>query len=169
MDIFHQANEKKPKNDKIKRQEFYNDALNKDVDLHKQAANYYKEWKYYQKKGESFDRHSFFTLFNYPWSLNAYKKSELFNVMASEGRNEMINAALLENIGNLGGLASLNNIFAAAHFSIKIRRDNLLEDSLNSLVNRDSQTLEKLLRKPMRVVFENEPAIDEGGVKKEYF
>lgn len=58
--------------------------------------------------------------------------------MALEGRNEMINAALLENIGNLGGMASLNNIFMAAHFSIKIRRENLLEDSLNSLVNRDS-------------------------------
>jgi E3 ubiquitin-protein ligase HERC4 len=25
------------------------------------------------------------------------------------------------------------------------------------------------IKKPMRVVFENEPAIDEGGVKKEYF
>jgi hypothetical protein len=50
----------------------------------------------------------------------------------------MINEALLENIGNLGGMSSLNNIFMAAHFTIKIRRESLLEDSLNNLVNRDS-------------------------------
>jgi len=89
--------------------------------------------------------------------------------MASQGRYNMINEALLENIGLGGGINSLNNIFMQAHFQIKIRRDNLLEDSLNNLVNRDSQTLSKLLRKPMRVYFEGEPAIDEGGVKKEYF
>lgn len=169
MDIFHQANKLKPRADKVKQEEFYNDALNRDVDLNKQATNYYKEWTAAQKKGQVFDRHSFFTLFNYPWSLNAYKKSELFNVMASQGRYNMINEALLENIGLGGGINSLNNIFMQAHFQIKIRRDNLLEDSLNNLVNRDSQTLSKLLRKPMRVYFEGEPAIDEGGVKKEYF
>ena len=126
MDIFHQANKLKPRADKVKQEEFYNDALNRDVDLNKQATNYYKEWTSAQKKGQAFDRHSFFTLFNYPWSLNAYKKSELFNVMASQGRYNMINEALLENIGLGGGINSLNNIFMQAHFQIKIRRDNLL-------------------------------------------
>ena len=58
-------------------------------------------------------------------------------------------------------------MFNAAHFQIKIRRDNILEDSLNNLVNR--QISNEQIRKPLRVYFENEPAIDEGGVKKEYF
>ena len=44
MDIFHQANKRKRRQDKIKESEFYNDALNKEVDLKKQAAQYYKEW-----------------------------------------------------------------------------------------------------------------------------
>jgi hypothetical protein len=37
MDFFYLANKKKAKKDKIKDQEFYNDALNRDVDLKKQA------------------------------------------------------------------------------------------------------------------------------------
>ena len=89
--------------------------------------------------------------------------------MAGHDRYDLIGQALLQNLGNLGSADGLNSIFAAAHFTIKIRRDNLLEDSLNNLVNRDSDTLQKVITKPLRVVFENEPAIDEGGVKKEYF
>ena len=37
MDFFFLANQKKQRKDKIKDTEFYNDALNKDVDLKKQA------------------------------------------------------------------------------------------------------------------------------------
>ena len=38
---------------------------------------------------------------------------------------------------------------------------------MNNLVNR--QISNEQIRKPLRVYFEGEPAIDEGGVKKEYF
>jgi len=37
MDYFFLANQKKMRKDKIKDSEFYNDALNRDVDLKKQA------------------------------------------------------------------------------------------------------------------------------------
>jgi hypothetical protein len=37
MDYFFLANQNRPRKDKIKDSEFYNDALNKDVDLKKQA------------------------------------------------------------------------------------------------------------------------------------
>ena len=61
----------------------------------------------------------------------------------------------------------INNILGAAHFTIKIRRDHILEDSLNCLVREGISNDVKA--KPLRVIFENEPAIDEGGVKKEFF
>ena len=35
MDVFHQANKKRSRAEKINDSEFYNDALNKDVDLKK--------------------------------------------------------------------------------------------------------------------------------------
>jgi hypothetical protein len=50
---------------------------------------------------------------------------------------------------------------------VKVRRDFILEDSLNALVKENNSLNE--LRKPMRVQFVGEPAIDEGGVIKEFF
>jgi hypothetical protein len=44
LDIFYEANLRRYKKEKVKDSEFYNDALNKDVDLKKQAQIYYKEW-----------------------------------------------------------------------------------------------------------------------------
>jgi hypothetical protein len=61
---------------------------------------------------------------------------------------------------------TINSIIGHSHFVVKIRRDNILEDSLNALVR---NTGANDMRKPMRVEFVNEPAIDEGGVIKEYF
>ena len=37
LDIFYQANQRRSQKEKINDSEFYNDALNKDVDLKKQA------------------------------------------------------------------------------------------------------------------------------------
>lgn len=41
MDYFFLANQKRSRKEKIKDSEFYNDALNRDVDLRKQAQIYY--------------------------------------------------------------------------------------------------------------------------------
>lgn len=60
----------------------------------------------------------------------------------------------------------LDNIMGNAHFTVKIHREKLLEDSLNALVRDNAY---QNLKKPLRVIFEGEPAIDEGGVKKEFF
>lgn len=167
MDYFFLANQKRSRKDKIKDSEFYNDALNRDVDLRKQAQIYYQEWCQAKKDGKEFDRHGFFTLYNYPWTLNAYKKAELFRAIASADRYDNIGHALLNNLfgGNPNG--GIDSILQQVHFCIKIRRSQLLHDSLDSLTTREVTAGQ--IRKPLRVVFEGEPAIDEGGVKKEYF
>ena len=66
---------------------------------------------------------------------------------------------------NQSHASTINSIIGHSHFVVKIRRDHILEDSLNSLVRNTSPTE---MRRPMRVEFVNEPAIDEGGVKKEW-
>ena len=48
---------------------------------------------------------------------------------------------------------------------LRVRRSHLVEDSLDALAQ---QTTASLL-KPLRVVFEGEPGVDEGGVRKEFF
>jgi hypothetical protein len=46
MDLFYQSNKLKPKKERVPDSEFYNDSLNNDVDLRKQAEIFYKEWNF---------------------------------------------------------------------------------------------------------------------------
>lgn len=48
---------------------------------------------------------------------------------------------------------------------LKVRRDNLIMDTLTRLVSGQVTNY----KKPLKVVFEGEPGIDEGGVRKEFF
>lgn len=45
-----------------------------------------------------------------------------------------------------------------------MNRETILEDTLNSLIREGIN-----LRKPLRIKFIGEPAVDEGGVQKEFF
>jgi hypothetical protein len=47
---------------------------------------------------------------------------------------------------------------------LKVSRDNLIPDTLGKLVSGQVN-----LKKPLKVVFNGEPGIDEGGVRKEFF
>jgi len=169
LDLYYQGNADgdRPAGQIIPYKEFYNDALNKEVDLRKQAEIFIREWRVAQRSGLTFDKHKYFTLFNYPWSLNAYKKSELFREIYAQDRHQFIGQALIQNVGmmfNGNNNRLIDNVIGEAHFTVKISRDNILEDCLNYLVGGNAN-----LKKPLRVIFNNEPAIDEGGVKKELF
>lgn len=59
-----------------------------------------------------------------------------------------------------GGITAENLLF----FQLEVRRENLLEDSIVKLAH-----TKKNLKKPLRISFVNEPGVDEGGVKAEYF
>lgn len=138
MDIFYNANLAKPAAQRVAPAEFYNDALNNEVDLRKQAEIFYREWSAAKRHNKTFDRHSFFTLYNYPWTLNAYRKAELFRIIASQTRHEMIGQAILQNMNSFFSAgntnSTINTILNSAHFTLKVRRANILEDSLNGIV-----------------------------------
>ena len=51
-----------------------------------------------------------------------------------------------------------------AYLYIEINRDTIIEDTLNSLIRSDIN-----FRKPLRVKFNGELGVDEGGVQKEFF
>lgn len=51
------------------------------------------------------------------------------------------------------------------YFLLSVRRAHLVQDALNSLAMADDLTL----KKPLKVSFDNEEGIDEGGVRKEFF
>ena len=54
---------------------------------------------------------------------------------------------------------------ASPYLILRVRRSCLVDDTLNAL----AQQSRKSLLRPLRVVFEGEPAVDEGGVRKELF
>ena len=57
----------------------------------------------------------------------------------------------------------------AQKFLLEISRDNILEDSLQKIVHLQPINGHDPLKMPISIRFENEPGIDEGGVRKEYF
>ena len=91
----------KPKKERVPDSEFYNDSLNNDVDLKKQAQIFYNEWNAKKQQNREYDRYSGFNLYNYPWTLNAYRKAELFRIIASQHRHDMIGQAIFQNFGAL--------------------------------------------------------------------
>lgn len=91
MDIFYQANKGKQEADRIAESDFYNDALNNEVDLRKQAEIFYREWSKAKAEHRVFDRFEVFTLYNYPWTLNAHRKAELFRIIGDHTRSANIN------------------------------------------------------------------------------
>ena len=58
----------------------------------------------------------------------------------------------------------LNHGVASLYLLLEVRREHILEDTLNKIVNAGLT-----FKKPLRVVFVGEPGIDEGGVRKEFF
>lgn len=91
----------------------------------------------------------------FPWALDASSKSRM---MKFESTIQM-KREIQNSIHNIFDILN-NNIYLI----VLIRRESLVEDALNSLVNAG-----KDLKKPLKVKFKDEPGIDEGGVQKEFF
>ncbi len=51
-------------------------------------------------------------------------------------------------------------------FNIEVRREMIVEDTLNAFIKGD---VNNNFKKPLKVKFNGEPGIDEGGVQKEFF
>jgi hypothetical protein len=59
-----------------------------------------------------------------------------------------------------GGMADM------PYFNLTIRRDQILNDALAGIVNLDNK---RILKRPLKVKFQNEEGLDAGGVRKEFF
>lgn len=77
LDVFNQANNQLPIKERIDYKEFYNDAINKEINL----ADHYSQWivdrHKARQRNEQFDRLKNFTLCSFPWLLDSANKAEL--------------------------------------------------------------------------------------------
>uniref|UniRef100_A0A8C4RM49 HECT and RLD domain containing E3 ubiquitin protein ligase 3 n=1 Tax=Erpetoichthys calabaricus TaxID=27687 RepID=A0A8C4RM49_ERPCA len=103
------------------------------------------------------------TLCSYPFIFNAKAKTKILQTDAELQMQIAINRATLHNVFMLLTLEPLlaRNPFLVLH----VRRSNLVSDALREL----SIYSDVDLKKPLKVIFDGEEAVDAGGVTKEFF
>lgn len=156
-----------PKN-RVDFKEFNNDVINKEKE--KEVQEHFIKW-FKEKNGIIDDEDNFIAAFlgqqkkekkseimlvDYPWIFDANAKSRLMQIESRISQRD----EQMDMINEMGGHVSR----ASLYLLVRVERENLIESALNNLINSGSS-----LRKPLKVVFEGEPGVDEGGVQKEFF
>jgi ubiquitin-protein ligase E3 A len=148
-------------------EDFYNDAVNSEVDI---IQDYTHSISYQKKRHEATrtlsDRSEWMdqrmlselSLCDFAFVLDAASKSRVLQIDSDlEQRSRMhdaIHSSLLSGEGS-----------GIPYLVLKVRRDNLIPDAMQQLVRVSPDNL----KKPLKVKFIGEEGIDEGGVKKEFF
>lgn len=132
--------------------EFYNDGLSNNLHLKRECFTYYQILKkpYKSKKP--------FCLISYMWLFDAAAKHEIIHVFNSQKQRSEIHNSLQGE--GLFPMINAQSIFLI----LKVNRNNLIKETLDAV---SSPSIN--LQKPLKVKFENEQGVDEGGVRKEFF
>lgn len=138
----------------VENNEFYNDYINRNVEV-----NFQLECKNYLKYLKNEDKSKFCWL-RYFWIFDARSKSEILCEFNNKNQRE----EFLNQMQNITNMLNFNANSLNPYLIMQIKRNNMIEDSLNLLVNPQIN-----FKKQLKVKFIGEQGIDEGGVKKEYF
>ncbi|XP_068089297.1 probable E3 ubiquitin-protein ligase HERC3 [Hyperolius riggenbachi] len=103
------------------------------------------------------------TLCSYPFVFDAQAKTKMLQTDAELQMQVAVNGANLQNVFTL---LSLEPVLAKNPFLVlHVRRSSLVADALRELsIHSDID-----LKKPLKVIFDGEEAVDDGGVSKEFF
>lgn len=152
---------------KISCKEFHLDLLNRE--WADNIPDFYIDWYKARRRMESDDmeldeedkvyeldiRKGKFYYLNFPWAFDAGSKSTFLKIESQISRKREVHSS----IRNIIDILQQN-----FYLTISIDRNNIIEDSLNSLLKST-----KDLKKPLKVKFKGEPGVDAGGVQKEFF
>lgn len=131
---------------------FYNDVVNNDGINIKED---FDRWRHPERFGFSFCK--------YPFLLDPATKARILNLSSQMEMAREFQDALLQNIfgGNFLGIG----VGISLPFNVlRVRRDHIVEDAI-AHIQRNPEDL----KKPLKVHFEGEEGVDEGGVQKEFF
>ena len=170
FNIFHSVNEKF---DLIDYKYFYNESLSKRLNLEREFQIFMNNERIMKERenlneenrnsGLNADDKIEFTLLSYTWLFDPSAKYEIINLF---NENKQIQQVSNNNFNEFNEifysriLLNPDDIF----FKLKIRRNNIIEDTLNEITNYSDR-----LQLPLKVEFVGEEAEDEGGVRKEFF
>ena len=161
IDYFYKANQKREDGEQISYKEFYNEALNRDINLEEQYIEWLEQKKQMNDPNESYVNIN--NIINYQWILDCQSKSDILLIDSREKQKDEIDKQLINTVlQNPFGAQNMDQYFA--YLVLEINRETIIEDTLNSLVREDIN-----FRKPLRIKFVGELGVDEGGVQKEFF
>uniref|UniRef100_A0A1A8BBY8 HECT and RLD domain containing E3 ubiquitin protein ligase 4 n=1 Tax=Nothobranchius kadleci TaxID=1051664 RepID=A0A1A8BBY8_NOTKA len=153
LEILHQVNEKAGN---IHYDKFYIHELDELVDI----RNDYITWS--QRQMYPMGRDGIVTLCKYPFVFDAQAKTALLQTDAVMQMQMAVDQAQLQNYSSmfLPAVESVNPCLI-----LVVRRDNIVGDTMEVL--RKSKNVD--YKKPLKVIFVGEDAVDAGGVRKEFF
>uniref|UniRef100_A0A0B7B3C0 HECT domain-containing protein n=2 Tax=Arion vulgaris TaxID=1028688 RepID=A0A0B7B3C0_9EUPU len=105
---------------------------------------------------------------NYPFLFDGAAKSVLLQTDAAlQMQHAIENAQHINLLGFFSGLAMQMQPFDPVNpcLVLSVTRQNLVQDTLRQLHGKHSADF----KKPLKVIFQGEEAVDEGGVRKEFF
>jgi E3 ubiquitin-protein ligase HERC4 len=113
-----------------------------------------------KRQNRHYEKFANFNLCDYAWVFDAISKTEVMMFVQRSQQAQSMDQSIL------GAFSAIlrNQQFELPYFVLKVNRATLLEDSI-TLINNSQLNL----KKPLKVQFEGEPGIDEGGVRKEFF
>lgn len=137
---------------------FYNDSINNYLSIKAQCINHFK----FEEIAETVDLYNlkkeaeYFSFIKYYYMYDTGSKREILSIFSLRAQSLEVNNSILSLDSLLMGAQSL-------YFILKVRRNHLVEDTLDKVSGNQN------FRKPLKVKFEGEQGVDEGGVKKEFF
>ena len=171
FNIFHSINEKY---NIIDYKCFYNESLSKNLNLEREFQIYLNNEKILKErenlsednKDIKEDEKLEFTLLSYTWLFDPSAKYEIINLF---NEDKQINQVSNLNYNGLNDFENMLFLSVLLHsrdffFKLNIRRDYIIEDTLNEISKYSNK-----LQNPLKVEFIGEEAEDEGGVRKEFF
>ena len=146
--FFYEVNEKF---NIINYKEFYNESVNKNLNIKEECKIYFKMLK--KKENDEF------SILKYHWLFDPAAKSDILRIFNfGKQRYELFNS--ISDIMNDLNMINIGNLY----LMMEIRRDNMIEEALNFISNPELN-----FKKQLRIKFYGEQGVDEGGVKKEFF
>lgn len=145
--------------------EFHNDAVNSNLELKPSMMDWAKQTKIQVRNGQKVTHSNLFNLCSYHWILNPHQKSVMLQKYNKIEWNQNVDAFLLRAFWDP---QMRKNLKSATNYLMEVNREKILDDSLEKLVKVKKLGDRDPLKLPMKVQFKNEPAIDVGGVTKEY-
>ncbi|KAH0792141.1 putative E3 ubiquitin-protein ligase HERC4 isoform X1 [Histomonas meleagridis] len=138
---------------KLSFENFYHDTINQMIDINVD----YQIWS-------SSEDNWCYARFA-PWLLNADTKTKFLRINSRQLMNQLqINA--MRNATRYWGTTPVvtpNDLFLI----IEVDRNNILLDTFKAIAYLKNPDLE--LKKPLKILFKDEPGVDEGGVQREFF